>query len=476
MQRKTILVTSLVLLLGCGGSSQPVKPGSADKAQEVKQPASGDGTSKAALDLSLQVQTWTLDNGLTVIFDRDSRLPVVAVEVRYLVGSSHERPGRSGFAHLFEHLMFQGSQNFDDEYFKPYEPIGGRVNGTTNVDRTNYYQRVPKEYLERVLWMESDRMQNLLPVLSQAKLDNQRSVVKNERRQSYEDRPYGMVWLRMFEALYPKGHPYDHTPIGSHEDLSAATLDDVKAFFKEYYVPRNAVLTLSGDFEIDEAKTLIKRYFGSIESGQRAARPLVKTSPKLDKTIHIVEPDEVKMPRIHMVWHTPRLYEKGDAELDVLSSILTQGKNARLYRPLVMEQKVAKDVSAFQVSMALGSFFVVQATVAPGRSLSELETSLTESLAAAFATPPTDDEMSRALNGWKKSFYGRLESVISRASLLSNYYHLADDANYLTKDLGRYATLSASDIHGVAKKYLTGNHLRIDVVPVAPKASKENAK
>lgn len=476
MQLKTILVTSLVCLFGCGGGSQPVKSEPATKSEQSTQSTSDDSSSKSALDLSLKVETWTLDNGLTVIFDQDARLPVVAVEVRYLVGSSHERPGRSGFAHLFEHLMFQGSQNFDDEYFKPYEPIGGRVNGTTNVDRTNYYQRVPKEYLERVLWMESDRMQNLLPVLSQAKLDNQRSVVKNERRQSYEDRPYGMVWLRMFESLYPKGHPYDHTPIGSHEDLSAATLDDVKAFFKEYYVPRNAVLTLSGDFEVKEAKALIKRYFGPIEAGQRAAKPVVQAVPSFDKTIHIVEPDEVKMPRLHMVWHTPRLYEKGDAELDVLSSILTQGKNARLYRPLVMEQKVAKDVSAFQVSMALGSFFVIQATVAPGRTLSELEASLNESLAKAFATPPTDDEMSRALNGWKKSFYGRLESVISRASLLSNYYHLAGDANYLTKDLGRYSILGASDIHGVAKQYLTGNHLRIDVVPVAPKASKENAK
>jgi zinc protease len=462
-------------MIGCGGQVPALQPDSQSTSAQPKPSATV--TPKASVTgLSLTVETWTLDNGLTVILDRDDRLPVVAVEVRYLVGSSHERPGRSGFAHLFEHLMFQGSANFNDEYFKPYEPIGGRVNGTTNVDRTNYYQRVPKEYLERVLWLESDRMQNLLPVLTQEKLDNQRSVVKNERRQSYEDRPYGMVWLRMFEGLYPKGHPYDHTPIGSHEDLSAATLDDVKSFFKEYYVPSNAVLTLSGDFDVVQAKQLIQTYFGSMPSGKRAAKPVVASVPTLADDLHIVEPDEVKMPRIHMVWHTPSLYQAGDAELDVLSSILTQGKNARLYRPLVMEQKVAKDVSAFQVSMALGSFFVIQATVAPGRTLKELEVALEASIKKALSTPASADEMARALNGWKKSFYGRLESVISRASLLSNYFHLAGDANYLNGDLSRYSNLTAGQIHAVAKQYLGANHLRIDVVPVAPKVKKEAQK
>ena len=476
MRTKITLLGLLGFAVGCGGSSAPRKP-SGDSAP-IQTPAASvtKEASQSVAGLDLNVETWRLDNGLTVILDRDERLPVVAVEVRYLVGSSHEQPGRSGFAHLFEHLMFQGSANFNDEYFKPYEPIGGRVNGTTNVDRTNYYQRVPKEYLERVLWLESDRMQNLLPVLTQEKLDNQRSVVKNERRQSYEDRPYGMVWLRMYEGMYPKGHPYDHTPIGSHEDLSAATLDDVKAFFKEYYVPSNAVLTLSGDFEIDAAKQLVKKYFGALPSGVRAAKPVVSTLPKLVQTVHLVEPDEVKMPRIHMVWHTPSLYKAGDAELDVLSSILSQGKNARLYRPLVMEQKVAQDVSAFQVSMSLGSFFVIQATVAPGKTLKELESALEKSIAIALKTPPSADEMARALNGWKKSFYGRLESVISRASLLSNYFHLTGNANYLNDDLARYSTLKANQIHSVAQEYLTQNHLRIDVVPVAPKVEKEAQK
>ena len=424
----------------------------------------------AATEIKLEAETWSLDNGLTVIFDQDKRLPIVAVEVRYLVGSAHERDGRSGFAHLFEHLMFQGSANADYDYFKPLEAIGGRINGTTSNDRTNYYQRVPREYLERVLWMESDRMANLLPALNQTKLDNQRDVVKNERRQNYEDRPYGMVWLRMPEGLYKKGHPYDHTPIGSHADLTAATLEDVKAFFKEYYAPANAVLTLSGDFDRAEAKRLIELYFGGLPSGKRAAMPIVKVKPSLDENVHIVEQDEVKLPRVHFVYHSPALYAEGDAALDVLSSILSSGKNSRLYRPLVMEQQVAKDVAAFQYSRALGGIFIVQATAAPGRTIEDLASALDEALKTALKTPPTQDEMARALNGWKKSFYGRLESAINRATLLSTYYHLAGDTNYLSKDLARYTAVDSATIVKTANAYLDTNRLRIDVVPVAPKA------
>ena len=307
--------------------------------------------------LKLDVETYTLDNGLTVLLSHDDRLPVVAVEVRYLVGSANEVKGRSGFAHLFEHLMFQGSENFNDEYFKPLSPIGAAVNGTTSNDRTNYYERVPREYLELALWLESDRMENLLPALSQKKLDNQREVVKNERRQSYEDRPYGMFWLRLFDNLFPKGHPYDHTPIGSHEDLSNATLDDVKNFFKQYYVPSNAVLTIVGDFDRKQTKALVQTYFGHMKAGERAPKPTV-TPTTLADDIHVVEPDEVKLPRLYYAWHTPALYQDGDAAMDVLASVLTDGKSSRLYKPLVYDQKIAKDVAAFQVSMQLGGFFV----------------------------------------------------------------------------------------------------------------------
>ncbi|MFO0565498.1 MAG: pitrilysin family protein [Polyangiaceae bacterium] len=354
--------------------------------------------------LSLPVEQYTLESGMTVLLSEDHRLPVVAVEVRYLVGSAHERKGRSGFAHLFEHLMFQGSKNFDDEYFKPFEPIGGNVNGTTTQDRTNFYERVPSNYLELALWMESDRMFNLLPSLTQDRLDNQRDVVKNERRQRYENPPYGLAWLYLTEALYPESHPYGHTVIGSHADLSAASLDDVKGFFREYYVPSNAVLTVVGDFQPAQAKALVKQYFGGSEGSPGKRAPAPKASmPKLEQIVHVVKTDDVKLPRIYLAWHTPAIFAPGDAELDLLSSILTNGKTSRLYKPLVYEKKVAKDVEAFQASMQASSFYVVQATAAPGKSVKELEAALLDALAKALATPPSADEMKRAVNGYKRT-------------------------------------------------------------------------
>ena len=316
---------------------------------------------------TLPVETWELDNGMTVLLAEDHRLPVVAVEIRYFVGSANERPGRSGFAHLFEHLMFQGSASYDDEYFKPFEPIGGSINGTTSKDRTNYYERVPSNYLEQVLWMESDRMENLLPVLTQKKLDNQRKVVKNERRQNYEDRPYGEVSKHMAEALYPQSHPYHHLTIGSHADLTAASLDDVKAFFREYYVPANAVVTIVGDFETQEAKALVDAYFGAMPGGKRAKDPQA-TQPVLSKITTITTKDQVKLPGVFLAWPTPALYAEGDAAMDALASILTDGKTSRLYKPLVYEKKVAQQVVAYQASNLLSSYFVIQAIATPGTS------------------------------------------------------------------------------------------------------------
>lgn len=418
----------------------------------------------AAPPPEIDVQTHTLANGLTVLLSRDTRLPVVAVEVRYMVGSAHEREGRSGFAHLFEHLMFQGSKNYDDEYFKPFEKVGGSVNGTTNTDRTNYFERVPKEYLELALWMESDRMEHLLDALTQAKLDNQRDVVKNERRQRYENTPYGMVWKYFHENLYPKGHPYQHTTIGSHEDLTAATLDDVKGFFRTHYVPKNAIVTIVGDFEPKATLAMVERYFGHLPPGERTPMPEVQLPPP--KKEHMVEKDDVKLPRVYLAWHTPALYAEGDAEMDVLASVLSDGKTSRLYKPLVYDKKVAKDVSAYQVSRALGSMFVVQATVAPGGSMDELAEELDAALKVALATPPTEDEMLRAVNGWRKSFYGRVEDVLSRAQLLSTYFHLTGKADYVASDLARYTKLKATDIAKAAKDYIhLDKPLRIDIVP-----------
>lgn len=412
------------------------------------------------------VETYTLDNGLTVILSHDDRLPVVAVEVRYLVGSAHEVEGRSGFAHLFEHLMFQGSKSYNDEYFKPFEPIGASVNGTTNTDRTNYYERVPSEYLELALWMESDRMSGLPDVLTQAKLDNQRDVVKNERRQNYENRPYGMFWKLLQNNLYPKGHPYQHTTIGTHADLTAATLDDVKAFFRTYYVPANAVVTIVGDYDRDHARALVQKYFGAMAPGARAPTPKATTVVATAK--HVVDPDDVKLPRVYLVWPTPAFYAPGDAEMDVLASVLTDGKTSRLFQPLVYEQKIAKDVAAYQVSRPLGGVFVVQATAAPGQTIEALHTALIAALKEAISTPPNEDEMTRTLNGWRKSFYGRVESVLSRAQLLSGYMHFMGTPDALAQDLARYVDLDATQVQQQVQQWIKVDQaLRIDIVPGA---------
>ena len=454
------IAMSLALALTAGALAFAPKAADADAA-----PANG-GASTA---ISLPVDQYQLDNGLTVVLSRDTRLPVVAVEVRYLVGSANERPGRSGFAHLFEHLMFQGSQHFDNEYFTPFEPVGGVVNGTTNQDRTNFFERVPSNYLELALWMESDRMFHLLPALTQAKLDNQRDVVKNERRQRYENVPYGMAWVYLYQTLYPKGHPYHEPVIGSQADLSAATLSDVKAFFHEYYVPANAVVTVVGDFEPESAKALVKKYFGVEPGGKRADVPKAAL-PKLDKIVSVSHTDDVKLPRIMLAWHTPALFAPGDAELDLLSSVLTNGKTSRLYKPLVYEQKVAKDVSAFQVSQRMSSFYVVQATAAPGVSVDKLEKALMAALGTALSTPPSEDEMMRAKNGYKKGFYERIESVVSRASTLATYYQNTGSADYIGKDLARYTGASAKDVAGAAQRYLDlKRYARIEIVP-GPKA------
>jgi zinc protease len=412
----------------------------------------------------LPVEQYQLDNGLTVLLSEDHTLPVVSIEVLYLVGSGHERPGRTGFAHLFEHLMFQGSQHFDHEYFKPYEPIGGQVNGTTSRDRTNFFEVVPSNYLATPLWMESDRMQSLLPALTQEKLDNQREVVKNERRQRNENAPYGMAQVYLGEMLYPTGHPYRHTPIGSHEDLSAATLDDVKAFFQQYYVPANAALALVGDFQSAEAKRLIQSYFGPIAGGVRAARPTAGAPP--GHAEHWQKSDDVPLPRIYLAWHTPPLFAPGDAELDLFSSVLTAGKTSRLYYPLVYDKKVAKDVNAYQASEQLSSYYVIEATAAPGQSVDALYAALAQAFSKALGTPPSADELERATSAYKKQFYGRIEAVQSRASTLATYYQHTGRADYLGDDLARYVEATAQGVHDAARRYLSlSDAVRLDIVP-----------
>ena len=306
-------------------------------------------------------EKYTLPNGLQVILHEDHSISSVAVNVWYHVGSKNEKRGRTGFAHLFEHMMFEGSKHNPNEYFELLEKVGANLNGSTSEDRTNYWEHLPANYLELALWMESDRMGFLLPAMDQKKLDNQIGVVKNERRQRYENQPYGRVYETMLEALYPHDHPYSWPVIGSMEDITAATLDDVKAFFQRFYTPNNASLCIAGDFEPARVKVWVEPYFGDIPPGPPLER--IKTwIPKIDGKKRMEMRDRVALPRIYMAWHTPPLFKDGDAELDTLANILSSGKNSRLYKSLVYEKQIAQDVGAVQSSNEIGSIFEVIVT------------------------------------------------------------------------------------------------------------------
>ncbi len=414
---------------------------------------------------SLPVKQYVLKNGLTVMLSEDHSLPSVAAHLVYLVGSGHEEKGRTGFAHLFEHLMFQGSKNFDNEYFAPFDPIGARTNGTTSSDRTVYYEQIPSQYAELPLWMESDRMRSLLPALTQEKLDNQREVVKNERRQRYEVTPYGLSWTYIDEALYPEGHPYHHSTIGSHADLSAATLTDVKTFFKKYYVPKNTGLTIVGDFDESTLREQIEKYFGDIAPGSRAPVPIAKT-PSINSPKHWIAEDDVQLSRVYFAWITPAIFAPGDAELDLLSNILTSGKTSRLFQSLVYERKLAKDVAAFQLSRKLNGAYIIQATAAPGTKLNELANALQEELKKALAQTPSDKELARARNDYKKAFFHQLETFSSRASLIGAYFLHTEKGDYVAQDYARYVSPTARDVQKAGQNYLNFDHsVRLDFIP-----------
>src|SRR5688572_985660 len=308
----------------------------------------------------------TLDNGLDVLVHEDHHVPIVAVNLWYHVGSKNERPGRTGFAHLFEHLMFEGSAHHNQGYFPPLQRAGALLNGSTNADRTNYWEVVPTSALDLALWMESDRMGYLLPALTAERFETQRAVVLNERRQNYENRPYGLAVTALTSALFPPEHPYHWMTIGATEDLRAMQLDDVHDFFRTFYHPLNASLTLAGDITTEAAFVLAERYFGEIPAG--TAPGSVSASASVSGERRLVFEDRVEMPRLYMAWHSPAMFGPDDAEMDLAADLLANGKSSRLYRSAVYESRLALDVSAFQSSRELSGFFLLMATAAPGKS------------------------------------------------------------------------------------------------------------
>ncbi|GAB4327869.1 MAG: pitrilysin family protein [Candidatus Zixiibacteriota bacterium] len=404
----------------------------------------------------IKYEKYELPNGLDVILYEDHSIPMVAVNVWYYVGSKNEEKGRTGFAHLFEHMMFQGSQNHDAEYFDPLEKVGGSVNGSTTEDRTNYWENVPSNYLELALWLESDRMGYLLPAMTQEKLDNQRDVVKNERRQGVDNQPYGKSYELMKPLLYPADHPYSWTVIGSMEDLSAASMEDVQNFFKQYYHPANASLCIAGDFDPAEAKRLVEQYFGPIPAGPMVDR---KTDwiPSMDGERRAVAEDNVQLPRLYMAWHTPGYYKPGDAEFDLFAHVLTSGKTSRLYKELVYDKKMAQDVAAYQSSGELSSTFNIQVTAREGYTLDQIEQEVDRILAEVLKTGITQDELVRARTNWETGFVRRLQRIGGfggMADKLNEYNTMLGEPDMFQWDMDRYTNATVESVNNYARKYI----------------------
>jgi zinc protease len=423
--------------------------------------------------LEVPYRQFQLANGLNVILHRDTTVPAVAINVWYYVGSANEKPGRTGFAHLFEHLMFEGSKHVPEGQFDLLlEGAGGDNNGSTNNDRTNYVINVPSNALELALYLESDRMGYLLDTMSPARVDGQRDVVKNERRQSYENRPYGMASIELDKMLWPAAHPYSWPTIGYMEDLTAASHADVVEFFKKYYAPNNASLVIAGDIDFDRTRALVEKWFGEVPRGV-VVEPIAPPSAVLTGVQKKTLTDKVSLPRLYLGWLTPRFYAPGDSALDVVSSVLAGGKNSRLYKRLVYDMQIAQDVSAFQQSGAIGSSFLIVATARRGHSAAELQTAIDEEIEKLRRESPNAREVQRAINQIEASFYRRMERIGGfggKADQLNAYAFAGGSPDFFAEDLARYTSLGPDDIRSAAARWLPADR-RVELV-VEPEAKK----
>lgn len=434
-----------------------------------------------AAKIAVPYQTFTLPNGLNVILHEDHTVPMVTVNVWYHAGSANEKPGRTGFAHLFEHLMFEGSGHVKEGEFDTFlEAAGGDNNASTETDRTNYYINVPSNALDLALFLESDRMGYLLDVVTEGTVNGQRDVVKNERRQSYENAPYGMAEARIPELLYPKTHPYHWPVIGYMEDLTAASADDVREFFRKYYAPQNASLVVAGDINPAEARKRIEYWFADVKPG-KSADPIEVPPAGLSGVITETMTDRVQLARLSLIWLSPAIYQPGDAALDVTANVLAGGKNSRLYKRLVYDMQIAQSVSAYQASAGLGSMFRIDvmarpSTDPPAQTLARIKAVVDEALAALRTTPPADREVQRALNQTEASFYARMETVGGfggKADQLNGYYFQAGNPDFFNQDLARYLSLQPNDISAAVRRWLPSDkRLELSVLPAAKGGAK----
>ena len=427
----------------------------------------------AAQTISVEYEQFRLPNGLEVVLHRDATTPTIATNIWYHVGSGGEMPGRTGFAHLFEHIMFEGSKNVPegkiDEWF---EEVGGSPNGSTSRDRTNYMQSFSSNALELALYIESDRMGHLLDAMSPASVDGQRDVVKNERRQSYDNRPYGLASQLLTEALYPASHPYSWPVIGYMDHLSNASYDDVVNFFRRYYAPNNASIVIAGDIDLAEARRLAEKWFADVPAGEPVPTPTA-TPPVIESTRRIMLEDRVQLPRLYMTWVSAPRYGDHDAAMTALSRLLAGGKNSRLYRRLVYELQIADDVSAFQNGGKLGGEFQISATARTGRTLAELEAVILEEIEKVKAEAPEPRELERIINQYEVSFLEQLEVVSAKADQLNEYLYYTGTPDYFNQDLQRFRSLTPQDLSAAARMFLDAE--RRVVLSIVPQGGAELA-
>jgi zinc protease len=449
--RTTVFLVTLLLQQGVPATAPP--------------PKAADDASRAKSGLELPYTQFTLPNGLHVILHEDHTVPLLTVNVWYDVGSAREKPGRTGFAHLFEHLMFMGSGHAKyGEFDQLLEKAGGRNNASTAEDRTNYYIDVPSNALDLALFLESDRMAYLIDAMSPKVVDAQRDVVKNERRQSYENAPYGMASIEIAEMLYPQGHPYRWPTIGYMEDLTAASYQDVVDFFRLYYQPSNASLVVAGDIDSARARASVEKWFSDVKPGTAPVPPIDYPHPRLTEVRKKTIQDRVQLPRLYLTWITPPHLAPGDAELDVLSLLLAGGKNSRLYKRLVYDLQIAQDVAAIQASKALNSEYQIIVTARPpaagtsaAAAIDKIRGIVDEEIRRIQQAPPDEREFRRAINQVESSFYDRMERVGGFGGVgdqLNSYYVGTGNPGYFNEDLSRYRALAPDDIQAIASKYL----------------------
>jgi zinc protease len=473
MHRRLLPVAAWLLLAPPLLAQQPTPP---VRPAPARPAASSSTAAPKSASLSVPYTMFTLPSGLTVILHEDHSVPIVSVNTWYHVGSANEKPGRTGFAHLFEHLMFEGSAHVKEgDFDNLLEAAGGSNNASTANDRTNYYINVPSNALDLALFLESDRMGTLIDIVSEQLVNGQRDVVKNERRQSVENQPYGMTEIRIPEIMYPKNHPYHWPVIGYMDDLTAASAEDVREFFRKYYAPQNASLVVAGDINPAEARRKIEHWFADVKPG-KPADPIEVPPVQLAGVVKETMTDRVQLPRLYLVWNTPALYHPGDAELDMVAGVLSGGKNSRLYKRLVYDLQIAQSVTAFQESNQLGSLFQIIVTPRPSpdppdKILERVKTIVDEELEKLRTTSPTDREVQRILNSTEASFYSRMERVGGfggKADQLNGYWVQAGNPDYFNEDLGRYRALQANDIQAAVRRWLPADRrLELSVIPAA---------